>query len=388
MNVADMVVNKIKEIRDIREFDDLKVLINECGIEAINKSLDRKGITIDIAEKPFEIFKYLHESAICTSVLMSGNPLVLGSAETVNYLLDTGFDINYENELTENALFGAGKNRALYLIEKGINIYAQNHFCQNTLFHAHSIKVLEHLIKTGVSVNHIDYYEQNALFFCNAPGKINFLIGNGIDASQRNTDGVNFVYNYYENNKKESADIIKTGLKEEIDILEEYPQKTEKNLLFVLEDINLLRKYQTLFMPIVNSINKNQENALFLSRNFKKSEILISMGVDVNHKNEDEETVLFSRHRSLPEVKALVAAGIDINAKNKKGYNALHNISNIHIKEFLILSGMDYSEYREEYMANKLLKNAITKIEIINEKSILSEFTHKNATQKPNTQRL
>lgn len=388
MNVADMVVNKINEIKDLSKFEDLKVLINECGIEAINKSLDRKGTSIDIAEKPFEIFKYLHESEIYTTVSMRGNPLASGSDETVNYLLNTGFDINHENELTENALFGTGKKRALYLIEKGINVHAQNHFCQNTLFHARSIEVLEHLIKRGVSVNHIDYYEQNALFFCNTPGKINLLILNGIDTSQRNTDGVNFVYNYYENNKKESADIIKTGLKEEIDILEEYPQKIEKNLLFVLEDINLLRKYQALFMPIVNSINKNQENALFLSTGFKKSEILISMGIDVNHKNEDGETVLFSRRRSLPEVKAFVAAGIDINAKNKKGYNALHNISNIHIKEFLILSGMDYSEYREEYMANKLLKNAITKIEIINEKSILSEFIHKNATQKLNTQRL
>lgn len=388
MNVADMVVAKINEISDVSKFEDLKTLINECGIEAINKSLDKKGTTIHIEEKPFEIFKYLHESAIYTSVSMRGNPLVSGKDETVNYLLNRGFDINYENELTENALFGAGKKRALYLIEKGIDVHAQNNFCQNTLFHAKSTEVLEKLIQRGVSINHIDYYGQNALFFCNTPGKINLLIRNGIDTSQRNTDGVNFVYNYYENNKKESADIIKTGLKEKIDVLEEYPEKTEKNLLFLLEDINLLRKYQTLFTPIVNSINKDQENALFLSAGFKKSEILISMGIDVNHKNEGGETVLFNRRRSLPEVKALVAAGIDINTKNKKGYNALHNISNIHIKEYLILSGIDYSQDREEYMGNKLLNNAIMKMEITHEKNILSEFTHENTTQKLNKQRL
>lgn len=384
-----MVIAKINDTDNVSQLEDIKQLINECGAEAINKILDKKGTSVYIAEKPFEIFKYLHESKIHTRILTPGrNPFAHSCVEVINYLLSKGFDINYENDFTDNALFYSDEKRALYLIEKGININAQNMSCQNTLFHFQSVQMLEKLVNEGLDINHIDAYDENALFYCKAPGKINFLIKKGIDTSLRSTEGINFVYNFYENNIKATADIIKTGLKEKIDLLEEYSEKEDKNLLFLLQDINLLKKYQTFFMPIVNSINKNHENALFTSKSLKKTEILIEMGININHKNYAGETVLFRKNITLPEVKLLVTAGIDINAKNERGDNALSVISNIHTKAFLINAGIDYSKERDECMNNKLLRNAIMCIEINKEKAILNEFADNTIEQKPKTQRL
>lgn len=383
MNISDMVVTKIMYSNKSEDSKNIISLIESCGFDAINKSLDKKGTSLYIAEKPFELFKYLHESSIYTTLYEDDkHPLSYGSSETVEYLLENNFDINALNGAGENGLFRAKGKRAKYLIEKGIDIHAVNDIGQNALFRINDIEALSLLLENGIKVNQVDTWSENALFWSEGNiKKINLLLSYGIDKELKNEKDNDFIFNYYFLNmgKRKLPDMIEIGIKHGMNMLSYDPLRDAPNLLFCLEDAELLKKYKTLFASLINNKNVHGDTALGYTNNHEKIEILLDMGVDCNVKNKSGRTALFNNSLSLDSVELLISKGLNVNAKDNMGDNALCTIFNDSIIKLLIEYGIDYSKYREKYLMNNKLGEVINKIEIMQEKEMLENtvFTNK-----------
>lgn len=177
--------------------------------------------------------------------------------ETLSVLTENGIDINHTDIMGRNALFyirDAGSVRLL--VKNGININHTDHEGKNALFFATSESSARELLDSGIDINHTDNQRRNALFYAFNPDVARLLIQRGINVNHRdmyNNNAINISYINY----------------------------TDTDLLNVFFAAGLDPDIQDYY-----------GNSLFFYANTKAtSDILINNGCDINHVNNNGETV-------------------------------------------------------------------------------------------------
>ena len=79
--------------------------------------------------------------------------------EFLNILINSGIDLNHNNNLNENALFYADADITKLLLNKGINIHQINNIGENALFYA-DIDMCKILIKNGINTEQLNIYNK------------------------------------------------------------------------------------------------------------------------------------------------------------------------------------------------------------------------------------
>ncbi|MFS6814188.1 ankyrin repeat domain-containing protein [Citrobacter meridianamericanus] len=178
-------------------------------------------------------------------------------SETLNILTENGIDINHTDIMGRNSLFyNRDAESVRLLVKNGININHTDHEGKNALFCATSESSARELLDSGIDINHTDNEGGNALFYAFNPDVARLLIQRGINVNHRNmynNNAINISYINYTN-----TDLL--------------------NLFFAAG-----------LDPDIQDYYGN--SLLFYSNTKATSDILINNGCDINHVNNNGETV-------------------------------------------------------------------------------------------------
>jgi ankyrin repeat protein len=233
------------------------------------------------------------DKGLTTNVLVCAS--LLGNKNFIKLLIESGADINGQDERGETALTIAVKNGNTelveLLIEKGAEINGKNKDGETALtiaVRSWSPRALAIIIKRQPELNN----KTTLTRFTSHIKNIELLIEKGADINSKNMDGETVLMNAIQNGNTELVELlIKNGAE-------------------------------------INGKSKDGETALMYAAQNGNTELvarLIKNGAEINGKSKDGETALmfaiFENHTEIVEL--LIENGANINAQDKKGDTAL-----------------------------------------------------------------
>ena len=208
--------------------------------------------------------------------------------EHMELLLDHGADVNIENSIGQRPLlFAETAKQTRMLLEAGSDPnHADTTEGSIALFYARSIEQVKLLLDAGTDINHVNLFGQNALFYIQEPEVCQFLIDQGINVFQTDESGDTALHQC---SSKEKAEVlIKVG----VDVNQGNMYGIKPIQRYTLNETGIFSFLLTAG-ACIDMIDDKGETMLFNeympSENFK---LLIEAGIDVNHKNKKDLTVL------------------------------------------------------------------------------------------------
>ena len=170
--ITNVKEEQIEQFKDLSNYLIKKINIFEA-IEERNLSLTKL-----IVENGADVNSIKKEQNLTPLMIAAHN----GAKDIIDYLLDHGADINYQNSSRETCLFSAIKGQwtsiALHLIEKGANVNQRNingYTPLSIAVYQGMSETAEELIKKGAYINSQDNNGNTPLIIASMKDKINIV---------------------------------------------------------------------------------------------------------------------------------------------------------------------------------------------------------------------
>lgn len=258
---------------------------------------------------------------------------------------------NRENALTYALMnYKHGEEIGKFLLENGINIPAK--YDLHPLLHASLVgfaEIVKILIDSGIDINIVDDEGKTALMHASKGGKdyiVELLVNKGADVNIVNKDNrTALIYGAWRSHNNQCENIVKTLLhakanvnikdlnnKSALSYIIGYPKKKKIVMLLLDNNANIKDASNGIFHLVQQEFCDKYEKAL------EYMEYLIDKGIDVNISDEDGNTLLmyacgYNRYGSystmitedlkLEIVKKLLNYNANIHSKNNSGDNAV-----------------------------------------------------------------
>lgn len=162
------------------------------------------------------------------------------------------------------------------------------------------LNLIENPVKPLIDWSYINAQGESFLFYCNNLDMAQILIQKGVNIHQKSYDG--------------------------------------RSALFTIDNMEVINFYVEQKMPF-NFTNHLNKNILFFSKNnLEKSQKMIDLGVDFNQQERNGESLLhFCNH--LPTMKMYVSLGLDVNHTDNYDNSVLSSISSFRCLQFLLKKG-------------------------------------------------
>lgn len=204
--------------------------------------------------------------------------------ELMKAMINAGININQTDTLDRNALFYTPFSETLsVLTENGIDIKQTDTLGRNALFYTRDAESVRLLVKKGIPVNHTDLEDKNALFFATSESSAREFLDSGIDINHTDNQGRNALF--YAFNPDVTLLLIQRG------ISVNHRDMYNNNAINITGiDADLLKVFFAAGLD--PDIEDHYGNSLFFYSNTKAiTDILINNGCDINHVNNNGETV-------------------------------------------------------------------------------------------------
>lgn len=291
-----------------------------------------------------------------------------GNIDLLNYLARKGVDTNVTDTEGENALFKAaygtrGHSNTIEIFEyltvlgtdiKAVNIHGKNILHISSSSNEH-IEVIEYLLKLGLDP-HLKDIKGNTAFHLASSGNsleiVTHLYNHAKNSFQANENGHNPLDLAV---AKNSPEVVK----------------------FLVSNY-VLQSSEKTYSPEIAHLLISQYRESKANEFYKKLEILKSMDVDFNIRNQKGQTIIHAAvlKNNLDLIKAMEQLGVDINAADNEGLTSLHLASmkahNIEVLKLLTELGADTSlktsfgeSTLELAMENELLPYSKTLVKLL-----------------------
>ncbi len=210
----------------------------------------------------------------------------------------------------------------------------------------------------GVDVNGRDQYNQNALFFATNYNVMKLLIEHGADVnivSKNNTTLLNArSSSTFHSSYQATKLLVDNGFKKELLKIQrkyslEGPLHNSDKSLFATKDYADGEKNVKLLIGAgadINIKNRDAQTPIF-TVNDKSKKILMEHGADIFILTKNNQNLLF-RVKELELFKELVDRGLDISQRNSKGQIPLHFSLSDGIVNFILSKGVDINTQDNE----------------------------------------
>lgn len=234
--------------------------------------------------------KNLLKSGVDINTLSSSNQNALFHCrypELIKAMINAGINVNQTDMLDRNAIFYTPCHETLNILtENGIDINQTDIMGRNALFYAHEAGVFRLLVKNGIHINHTDHEGKNALFFATSESTARELLDSGIDITHTDSKGRNALF--YAFNPDVARLLIQHGIN--VNHRDIYNNNAINISYINYANTDLLNVFFAAGLD--PDIQDYYGNSLFFYANTKEiSDILINNGCDINHVNNNEETV-------------------------------------------------------------------------------------------------
>lgn len=148
----------------------------------LNENITVKDIDEYIKDHP-----HLNQLDVFNTLLFNSQDV-----EVINYLLENGADVNYQNKDGNTPLFFVKHTEiAKLFLLYGADVNIKNNDGKTALFHCGNLYICRLLIRHGANVNHPDNYGRTPIFYCYDRYKAKFMINNGANIFILDNDGRN-----------------------------------------------------------------------------------------------------------------------------------------------------------------------------------------------------
>ncbi|MFV4767978.1 ankyrin repeat domain-containing protein [Citrobacter portucalensis] len=253
------------------------------------KSQNKNTLNLFKIKSPQELKKLLSTGTDINMLTSSGLNALFHCKypELMKEMINAGINVNQTDTSGKNALFYTPCPETLrVLTEHGIDIKHTDTLGRNALFYTSDAESVRLLVKNGININHTDHEGKNALFCVTSESSARELLDSGIDIYHTDNEGGNALF--YAFNPDVARLLIQRGINvnhrnmynnNAINI--SYINYTHTDLLSVFFAAGLDPDIQDYY-----------GNSLFFYANTKAtSDILINNGCDINHVNNNGETV-------------------------------------------------------------------------------------------------
>lgn len=234
-----------------------------------------------------EELKKLLKTGVDINTLSSPNQNALFHCrypELMKAMINAGININHTDTFNRNALFYAPSPETMnVLTENGIDINRTDTLGRNALFYTHDVESIRLLVKNGVNINHTDLEGKNALFFTSSESSSRELLDSGIDINHTDHMGSNALFYTFE------SDVRRLLIQRGINVNQ---RNIYSNNAVNITGINADLLNVFFAAGLDPDIEDHYGNSLLFYSNTKAiTDILINNGCDINHVNNNWETV-------------------------------------------------------------------------------------------------
>ncbi|MGA4622190.1 ankyrin repeat domain-containing protein [Citrobacter meridianamericanus] len=251
------------------------------------------------------------------------------STQELKKLLSTGTDINILTSSGQNALFHCKYPELMKeIISAGININQTDMLERNALFYTPSPETLSVLTENGIDINHTDIMGRNALFYIRDAGSIRLLVRNGININYTDHEGKNALF--FATCESSARELLDSGID-------------------------------------INHTDNEGGNALFYAFNPDVARLLIQRGINVNHRNmynNNAINISYINYTRTDLLNVFFAAGLDPDIQDYYGNSLFFYANTKATSDILINNGCDINHVNNngetvfEYIQTMLFSNS------------------------------
>ncbi|MDO4551043.1 MAG: ankyrin repeat domain-containing protein [Planctomycetia bacterium] len=305
--------------------ESIKLLL-EAGADVTVKNKHGETLLFYSEIKSIESLKALHGAGLDIMARNNeGNTFLMDnmfpsykrfSKELLEYLFDSGYDVNITNHVGRTLLHSAQDPELVkFCIHHGADVNAKDRYQKTPLHYFRSIygyEIVKLLLEAGAGVHEKDLDGRTPLFYVENPETIQLMMDYGAKVDGRDFNGFSVLHSATMN---QEAECVKLLLKLGVD--PNVQDDMGQTPLFMAEGdvISLLLEYGA----NVNFADVNGHTALFeMIWHFDSVKVLLEAGADVNFRDAEGKTPIF--YVDDKEVyDLLIAAGADPNIRDFEG---------------------------------------------------------------------
>lgn len=258
------------------------------------------------------------------------------------------------------------------LLSAGVDINTLTPLGQNALFECKYPELMKEIISAGINVNQTDMLEKNALFYTPCPETLSVLTENGIDINQTDIMGRNALF--YTRDAESVRLLVKNG------IHINHTDHEGKNALFCATSESSARELLDSGIDINHTDNEGG-NALFYAFNPDVARLLIQRGINVNHRdmyNNNAINISYINYTNTDLLNVFFAAGLDPDIQDYHGNSLFFYANTKATSDILINNGCDINHLNNngetvfEYIQTMLFSNR----QLDERLSVLTPYVH------------